>query len=164
MSVPAPEQEAAARLRAEFDASFAVPPPEPSRDLVPLLLLRAGGQRLAARLQAVRGLVRLGAVTPVPSRRPEFLGIAGLRGEILPVFQLGRLLGLAAGGAPRWMVLAGAERVGLAFDDFDGYVQVAPSDLQPAAGGGPLPEVARLPDRPAPVLDLAHLLQALGGR
>ncbi len=160
---PAADAEA---LRAEFDEAFAHAPP-PSPRVVALLAIRVGTAPFAVRVLDAGGLVPVRGVVPVPSRRPELLGVAGLRGEILPVYGLARMVLGVEDERPRWMILTGApERVGLAFSGFDGHLAADPAQLTPAAG----PQVARhvrelyagTPQRP--VLDLASLLAAATGR
>lgn len=54
---------------------------------------RAGEYRLLLGRSAVRELVPLESLTPVP-RAPDWVrGVTNLRGQILPVYDLGRLLG-----------------------------------------------------------------------
>ncbi len=153
-------------LRAAFDAAFAAPPAGARRDLVPLLVIRAGGEAIAVRVLETAGLLPARLIVPAPSRRPEVLGVCGHRGAVLPVFSLARLLGVADGGEPpRWMLLAGREeeRVALAFDVLDGHVLVAPSALQRAAGQGPghLAEIAELGGAGRPVVSIPSVLRAI---
>lgn len=158
----------AAALREAFDAAFAAAPGDARREQVALLRLRAGGEELALRVLETGGLVALGRLTPLPARRPELLGLTGLRGGLLPVFDLARLLGLPGQGAPpRWMALAGEgeERVGLAFDEFQGHARVLPGELHaaPASPRLHLREVVELEGRPVPVLAVPSLLHAVLG-
>jgi purine-binding chemotaxis protein CheW len=162
-----PSDRGAAALREAFDASFAAAPEDARREQVALLRLRAGGEELALRVLETGGLVALGRLTPLPARRPEVLGLTGLRGGLLPVLDLARLLRLPGQGAPRWMVLAGSgeERVGLAFDEFQGHARVLPGELHaaPASPRLHLREVVELHGRPVPVLAIPSLLHAVLG-
>jgi chemotaxis signal transduction protein len=58
------------------------------------------------------------------------LGLAGIRGELVPVYSLAALLGYQTPSrTPRWLALCdGAQTFGLAFDDFERHLNV------PAAG------------------------------
>jgi purine-binding chemotaxis protein CheW len=152
-------------LREAFDAAFAAPPAEPRRDEVPLLVLQAGAARVAVRALETRGLVAPGRIEPVPSRRPELLGVTGRRGSLLPVYGLARLLGIDdAGEVPRWLLLAGgAGRVGLAFGALETYRRVPAADVQPASGAqGALREVAQLEGGALPVVSIPALLKGIG--
>jgi purine-binding chemotaxis protein CheW len=154
-------------LRAEFDASFArAPAARP--DEVALLALRAGGEPVAVRVLEVAGLLPAGRVVPVPSRRPELLGIAGLRGAILPVYALGRLLGRSADEA-RWMLLCAVadERVAFAFEAFEGHVDVPAAAIHAPSGAGVrahVSAVVRLEGGFRPVLHVPSLVRAVTAR
>ena len=69
--------------------------------------------------------------TIVPAVTPDLLGLAGIRGGIVPVFGLSSILGYGADpGAPRWMILCGSEEpIALAFSDFEGYLRLPRSAL-----------------------------------
>jgi chemotaxis signal transduction protein len=166
----APRGVTARALREEFDVAFAAAPREARRDLVALLAIRAGGQALAARVLETAGLMLARKIVPVPSRRPELLGIAGLRGAIVPIYSLARLLGEKE-PAPhqRWILLAGtSDRVGFAFGELDGHLLVPAADLHEAAGGGGADgltaEIAELSGGPLPVLGIPLLLRTITAR
>lgn len=83
----------AAEWRRSFDATFAAPPPPPEPPRKALLLVRAGGELLAVKRDEMSGLVRSDRITLTPGRSPEYLGLAGLRGGLCPVWSLGGLMG-----------------------------------------------------------------------
>lgn len=62
-----------------------------------LLLVALGGESYGFPLDRVREVVKPAPITPVPSIPEHILGVMNLRGEILPVLDLKRLLGLGAG-------------------------------------------------------------------
>lgn len=138
MSGPGDRGASAAALRAAFDAAFARPAGAPERDRVALLALRVGGAGVAVRVLETAGLMAARPIVPVPSRRPELLGVSGVRGAVVPIYSLARLLGRADDGAPRWIVLAsaGTERVGLAVTTFERHLLVPKAELRPAAQAG----------------------------
>jgi purine-binding chemotaxis protein CheW len=153
-------------LRAEFDTAFARAS-APAASGVSLLAIRIGGSPYAIRVLDARGLVPVSAVVPVPSGRPEVLGIVGLRGEILPVYGLARMVLGAEDDPPRWLILAGAtDRVGLGFTGFEGHLVAAQSELMPASGHAGTRHVRELytGTPPRPVLDLASLVSAATAR
>lgn len=121
----------AALLRQAFDRSFALPPREVSQDAEDLLLLRVGGERYALRLREVAGLVTGRKVVPIPADTPDLIGLAGVRGGVVPVFSFSALLGHGlAAGPPRWLILCGAEApLALAFTDFEGHLRLPTSDI-----------------------------------
>jgi chemotaxis signal transduction protein len=157
----------AAALRAEFDATFAAPPPAAAPDSVAVLSVRVGAEPAAIRVLETAGLLSARRIVPVPSRRPELLGVCGLRGTVLPVFGLARLLGAAASGeAPRWIVLAqGDERIGLALDDFEGHVVVPAAALRAAErdGRAHVAGAVRLGTETRALLSVPSLVRAITG-
>lgn len=160
----------AAELRATFDAAFARPAEAPGRDVVALLALRAGGEPVAIRVLETAGIMAARPIVPVPSPRPELLGVSGIRGAVVPVYSLARLLGRRDEGAPRWVILAaaGAERVALAAPAFERHVLVPAADIRPAPGSGAAarhaPEVLRVAGAATPVLSVPSLIRAITRR
>jgi purine-binding chemotaxis protein CheW len=155
-------------LRESFDASFSRPPTPPQEPGAALLRLRVGGTSLAVPLEHLSGLHLLPRLVKLPGAPATVLGLAGLRGQLIGVHDLGGLLGLSAPEAPpRWLLLAGgSRRVGLAVADFEGHLRVSQEQLK--AGGGAtaihplLNASALLPGTPPlPVLDLDTLVQQL---
>jgi purine-binding chemotaxis protein CheW len=121
----------AAELRQAFDRSFALPPPQASPEVEDLLTIRVAGDPYAIRLREIAGMVAGRRVVPVPAVTLDLLGLAGIRGGLVPVFGLASILGYGpAPGSPRWMLLCGAEEpIALAFSDFEGYLRLPKSSL-----------------------------------
>jgi len=121
----------AAELRRAFDLSFAVPPPLSSQEVEDLLAIRVAGDPYAIRLRDIAGIVAGRGVVPVPAVTIDLLGLVGIRGGVVPVFGLSTILGYGqAAGAPRWMILCGAEEsIALAFSDFEGFLRLPKSSL-----------------------------------
>jgi chemotaxis signal transduction protein len=121
-------------LRREFDGTFALPVRRGGGDDDDLLAVRVGDTAYAVRLADVTGLAADRPVTPVPTTAPEFLGLVGLRGAVLPVWSLSALLGHGGDrAAPRWLLLAGGRggtpALALAFEHFDGHLRVRRDQL-----------------------------------
>jgi purine-binding chemotaxis protein CheW len=115
-----------ADLRHGFDQSFAEPPRRHDIESCELLAIRAGERRYVLRLSQTSGLFSDRPITPLPGPLPALLGLAGFSGAIVPVYDLGALLGHPAPDPPRWLVLAaGTPAVALAFHDLDGHLRVA---------------------------------------
>ncbi|MEV6932249.1 chemotaxis protein CheW [Dactylosporangium sp. NPDC051485] len=169
-----------ARLREDFDRSFADPPRQEVAGHDDLLAIRAGGVRYALRLTQAAGLFPDRPVTRLPGPLPALLGVAGFRGAIVPVYELAAVLGTwstpaipdDAGNTPRWLVLAaGTPPVALAFERLDGHLRM-PRDalVEEAAGHGPqgcLRGIVPLPDGARPIVDVAAVraaVQAAVGR
>jgi len=159
----------AARL--EFDAAFAAPPAVAAEENVRLLAFRAGDDVFALRLSELAGLHQGRRIVTVPSRTPGVLGMVGLRGRLVPVFSLPRLLGYAEGGEPRWLAACagGREPIALSFEHLDGYREVPRSALlmtERTAPGSTVPrahtaELARLGGVLVPVVSIASILETL---
>jgi chemotaxis signal transduction protein len=159
-------------LQRVFDASFALPPTPRDDDLVDLLAVTADTDSLAVPLAAMAGLAADRSVTPLPGSPPDLLGVAGLRGHLVPVYDLARVLDpgrtRAEGRATvRWMVLAaGTPSFAVAVDRVDGHLRV-PRDAiaEPAAGAhaatGP---VVHTTGGPRPVIDLTAVRHRITAR
>lgn len=162
----------AEELRAAFDAAFARAAQAPGREAVPLLALRVAGEPVAVRVLETAGLMAARRLVPVPSRRAELLGIAGIRGAVVPIYSLARLLGRGEDADPRWIVLAAtgaatAERVGLAFATFERHLVAPASDLRAArdgvSAGAHVAEILHAEGAVRPVLSIPSLVRAITG-
>lgn len=111
----------AAALRRAFDETFSLPPRQEAKGGLDVLLARIGSQVYGVRRTDISGLVVDRKVVAVPSRCPEFLGLAGLKGALVPVYDLAALLGQKSTERPRWLLLtAPPDRVALAFEQLVG--------------------------------------------
>jgi hypothetical protein len=142
----------ALELRAAFDRAFAEPPP-PAVEHADVLAIRAGGAAHALPQRQLAALRTDLQIVGLPSRARAFLGVAVVHGTILPVWDLGLLVGAGPVRAPRWCAIVRGESAALAFDHLDGYLRVAvPIGVAIAHG-----------DRSYGVVDLAGLLAAQNG-
>jgi len=121
----------AAQLRQAFDRTFALPPSGASPEVEDLLTIRVAGDPYAIRLLDIAEIVTERRVVSVPAVTPDLLGLAGIRGGIVPVFGLSSILGYGPdSGAPRWMIICKSEEpIALAFSDFEGYLRLPASAL-----------------------------------
>src|SRR5438552_366963 len=97
--------ERSAQLRHRFDQAFAEPATPVTDRFEDLLRIRVANAAYAVRLDALSGLSADRAITPLPGRLPELLGVVAFRGLIVAVYDLGALLGHHAATTPRWLVL-----------------------------------------------------------
>jgi chemotaxis signal transduction protein len=163
------EEGRAAELRRAFDEAFARPHPERASGLEDLVIIRTGGHPHALRVSELRGLHRAGRVVPLPSPLPDLLGLAGIRGRLVPVFSLPLLLGYGAQrDAVRWVALCdGGEPMALGFEELDGHRRVGPDQICAAAEGAGrahLPQVVRLAEGGAPLISVASMVNLLRAR
>ena len=153
----------AAALRRDFDQAFAKAARVDATAREDLLAIRVGAQPYAIRLSEIAGLFAGKTITRVPGGAAALRGIAGFRGALLPVYDLSALLGHGGAEAPRWLVIAAAAPVALAFETFKGQLRVAPDDILPPAPRPDLPShtrgVVQTKNFVGPIL---HLAAALG--
>lgn len=157
----------AAALAREFDLGFSraadlEPPVEEN-----LLILQLQSRPFAVRATGLRAIAPTPRIACVPSSSPALLGIAGIRGELVPVFDLAHLLGISPEERGlRWCLLVGeSERAALAFRHFDGFVRCPASAVSRAEardGLAPfLEEVVRLERGVLSIIDVARIFSGL---
>lgn len=155
----------AAALRHDFDRAFAEPVHLDTTVREELLAIRVGGQGCAIRLSEVAGLHVGKKVTRVPGAAAALRGIAGFRGTLLPVYDLHMLLGHPVAQSPRWLVIAQAAPVALAFEAFERQLRVSREEILPQATPAGTPgharEVVRTGDFVGPILHLPSVLDAI---
>jgi chemotaxis signal transduction protein len=156
-----------ADLREAFDRSFAQAPSTEAAAGQNLLAIRVGADPYALRLADVSGLFADKKVTWLPSPVSALRGIAGFRGTVLPVYDLGMLLGRPRAAASRWLVVTAITPVGLAFEGFDGYlnglVEAMVPDARAEAGERYVREVLQ-GEVTRPVLHLPSVLETIRNR
>jgi chemotaxis signal transduction protein len=154
-----------AALRRAFDRSFAAPPPAGLAMFEDFLAIRMGEAPYAVRLPEIAGLHAGRKIVPIPRTAPELLGIVGLRGTLVPVFDLHLLLGCPEGAGLRWLILVSAPQpVALAFEQFEGYVRI-PGAPQPArTTSRHISGAVLVAGVPRPIIDMASVLEAIAKR
>jgi len=143
---------------------------------IQLCVLEVGGETYVVDLKRVEEILPAQAPTPVP-RAPSFLeGVVKLRGEIVPVVDVRKRLGVAAKSAgtsdPRVrrrerMVVCklGRRRVGFLVDAVSRVLRVTRGDLKPApltATPGQPPHVLGVVGGPGPLKLMLDLLALVG--
>lgn len=139
-----------------------------------VLAVRAGSQVLGLPIGQVREILTLEGLTPMPVEKPGFLGLANIRGEVVPVFDLkGVLEGVpgqkGAGRRADVVVITAFGPVVLRAEGILGTVRGKAGDLKPPAGDpGPLGRlvagVAPMPGYLLQVLDLEGLADVCLGQ
>jgi purine-binding chemotaxis protein CheW len=138
-----------------------------------ILVVELAGRHYGTPLQAVREVFTLGPLTPVPTAPAAVAGVANLRGQVIPVLDLMRLLDLGLHrlrlGDPVVLVESDGTRVGLLVDrvvglhgpgaapadpterpepiDVIGLLRTLRTEIAPGAPRGP--EAAAPPGAPA---------------
>jgi purine-binding chemotaxis protein CheW len=156
--------ERAAELRRSFDRSFVeVQHFEPilTEDF---LSIHVGGDPYVLRLAEIAGLFTDKRITEVPTRVAELKGVAGFRGTMVPVYDLAALLHYPPSKATRWMVLAQAAPVALAFDAFDGHFRFprqAVTSRAEADSHGHVRQIVHAEDGPRSIVHLPSVIAAI---
>jgi chemotaxis signal transduction protein len=158
----------AARLRETFDRAFARAPASDDDEKEDFLLVRTGGAPYALRMAEITGVAARRTIVPVPGRRAELLGLAGIRGSLVCVYSLCRLLGQgSATEDATWLALAALgddEPVGLAFEALEGFLRVTKVDVHAtpdAQAGGRARSLVQAGASPRPVIDLSTILAVI---
>ena len=126
------------------------------------------GGRYALPLASVQRIVRAAEVTPLPSAPATVLGALDVEGDVLPVFNIRRRLGLPERDidpADQFVIARSAHRtVVLVIDAAHGVLDCLPCDTISAqhivTGLEPIHGVMRLPDGLALIHDLDRFLSA----
>jgi len=155
----------ASALAEAFDHAFALAPAALAPDAIDLIGIRLGGDPFAIRLAETAGVFVDRKVTPVPTAVAEFLGIAGIRGALVPVYDLAQLVGRTPAKNVHWLVLARQAPIAFACDAFERQIRLAGSALAPRADTGQhVREVATMDGMARPIIDLSSLAATVGAR
>ena len=132
------------------------------------LVVRAGGNRYGLPIGEVVEVVDDAATEPVPGGQPALVGVARIRGRMLPVVHLGALLTECAPSQRerRTVVVTrcGARKVAFEVDD---AVAVVRDVTIPVPSDGNVPwasEVAHFDEALIPILDMDMLNERLATR
>ncbi|PYE56640.1 chemotaxis protein CheW [Deinococcus yavapaiensis] len=125
------------------------------------LLVRVGGRDVALEARSTRGAALVEHVTPVPRSSEMLLGLIAVRGDIVPLVDLARLLGSATPefvGRQAVVVETRGERFAFPVEDVFGFANVVP-----AHGALTAPPV-EVGERVVEALSLDEALTALSER
>lgn len=116
---------------------------------VQLVVFHLKGQTYALDIRQVLEITRPAAVVPVPGAPAFVEGITNLRGQVIPVINLARRLGLGNGGgeaaASRALIVeAGGVKAGLLVDDVAEVLRVSQDSVKPPPAMAVGPEAAYL--------------------
>jgi chemotaxis signal transduction protein len=90
--------------------------------------VRLGGEAYAVPVEHVIEVAELGTLSPVPGAHSSVLGIQNLSGEVLPVFNLASVLGIAGDSTPQCLLVTehGSLRAGFAIDEVTDVGEIPP--------------------------------------
>ena len=127
-----------------------------------------GDQQYAFRIEQIQEIVILDQVTQTPQVADHVEGVSNLRGAIIPIINLRRLLGLApkpTDGDTRTIVVNVGERtMGCTVDSVSHVIRIPEESIQPAPetvtaeGANYISGFAKLDDRLVILLDIDELL------
>ena len=148
----------ALEMRTAFDTSFAEPVQEGAAQRQPVMQIRVGTRMFAVRVLDTLGIARAGRIIAFPTRIREMLGLAGIDGNLVPVFDLAALLNVTGTGNPAFVLLVGCDvPVGLAFDALETTLQVALNEPGGPAAGRHIRAVVPLGSVMRPLIDIAGI-------
>ncbi|WP_437682437.1 chemotaxis protein CheW [Sorangium sp. So ce131] len=174
-----------AELQQAFDASFARSAEACPEEAARALAIRAGGRRLVVRIEELAAVEPYRRTAPLAGGPPGLLGLAGLRGRLVAVYDLAALLGGrprggadVAGGAggggegsrpaPRWLlVCARSPDLALAVDEIERHVGFSSADVRPLSGGDPgghVGEAVEIDGAPLGILRVPSVVAAVLAR
>jgi purine-binding chemotaxis protein CheW len=111
-------------------------------DQVEVLMCRLRAEGYAVETRWLRALQWVSQITPVPCTPAYVLGIVSVRGEIVPLLDLGSMLGLGPRGAdqgggslPVLLLDLPGVRAGLVVDEVFGVERLSLSQLEPSLSG-----------------------------
>lgn len=136
-----------------------------------MCLLSLGGELFAVDLRHVREVFEPEAVTPVPGMPAILVGVANLRGMVMPLADLRPSLGMTLSGEQKYAVVVRHEQrqVGILIDTVPEIRTIRSEDLVSAASRG-LEEtrpfvsgLAKIDARMSSVMDVPRLLACVEG-
>jgi purine-binding chemotaxis protein CheW len=116
-----------------------------------LVVFSIGSEEYALPIGAVHEIIRFTEPRSVASDVPWIRGVIGLRGKIIPIYDLAARLGLQVETTPGKIVIveAGAEQVGVMVDEVEEVLTVDEAQLEPVAAASreSIESVAKIDDR-----------------
>lgn len=110
--------------------------PAAEAPLVQLCTFRIGGEDYALDIMRIREIIRPLAITPVPRAPASVEGVVRLRGEVMPVLDVRKRLGLPASPATRrtrfLVVNVARRRIGLVVDEVCEVIRIPRDEIRPA--------------------------------
>ncbi len=136
-----------------------------------ICLITLGGELFAIDLQHVREVFELESVTAVPGMPASLVGVANLRGTVVPLADLRPALGVTMSVAPKYAVIVrqGVQQVGILIDAVPEIRTIHADDLLAASARGItesrpfLSGLVKIEGRMSGVVEVSRLLASVEG-
>ena len=115
-----------------------------------LVVFSLGAEEYALPIAAVHEIIRYAEPRSVVSEAAWIRGVIGLRGKIIPIFDLAARMGLAPSEPGKIVILeTGGDQVGIMVDEVEEVLTVATSQLErvPTASTDTIEAIAKIGDR-----------------
>ena len=125
-----------------------------------LVVFSLGSEEYALPIGAVHEIIRFSEPRSVASEMPWIRGVIGLRGKIIPIFDLAARLGLAPSEPGKIVIVAGdAGQVGVMVDEVEEVLTVVSEQLEevPTANSDAIEAIAKIGDRLVVLLNTSGL-------
>lgn len=132
-------------------------------------LVTMGGELFAVDLREVREVFEVDSITPVPGMPPALVGVANIRGTIVPLADLRLSLGASPSTTLRYAIVVrhGSHPVGLLIDEVPEIRTIVPEDIlespgaRAAGGRSFLSGLVRVENRVSGMLEIPTLLASV---
>ncbi len=103
-----------------------------------ICLITLGGELFAIDLRHMREVFELGSITPVPGIPASLVGVANLRGTVVPLVDVRPALGVSDSATSKYAVVVhyGTQQVGILIDDVPEILTIHPDDMLAALTRG----------------------------
>ena len=115
-----------------------------------LVVFSIGSEEYALPIGAVHEIIRFSEPRSVASEVPWIRGVIGLRGKIIPIFDLAARMGLAPSEPGKIVIVSsGAGQVGVMVDEVEEVLTVSSDQLEevPTANSESIEAIAKIDDR-----------------
>jgi purine-binding chemotaxis protein CheW len=146
---------------------------EQARSALPsrICLITIGGELFAIDLRYVREVFELESITPVPGMPASLVGVANLRGTVVPLADLRPALGVPSSTAPKYAVVVrhGTQQVGVLIDEVPEIRAIHPDDMLAASTRGVsvsrpfLSGLLKIEDRMSGMVEISRLMASVEG-
>jgi purine-binding chemotaxis protein CheW len=132
-----------------------------------LVVFSLGGEEYALPIGAVHEIIRYAEPRSVASDQPWIHGVIGLRGKIIPIYDLAARMGLPAPKEELGKIVileTGTGQAGVVVGDVEEVLTVTEDQLEgvPTTGNAAIQSIAKIGDRLVVLLDPEGLFTAAG--